>query len=212
MKRNLIAAAAAVALAVSAAASAQPGPGYGMGPGMMGGYGPGYGMGPGMMGGYGPGYGMGPGMMGGYGPGYGMGPGMMGGYGPGYGMGPGMMGGPGYGMGPGGGWGLAALNLTDTQREKIADIRREVSRKQWEIMGKMHEQQYRLQEQYESGKADDDAARKVYAAMSEAHKQMFETQLEARKRIDSVLTAEQREQLRRAPWGRWGGPGAGGAK
>ena len=145
-------------------------------------------MGPGMMGGYGYGYGYG----------YGMGPGMMGGYGPGYGM--------------HSGWGLAALNLSDAQQAKISEIQREVSRKQWEIMGRVHEQQYRLQEQLDSGKADDVAARKAYAAMSDAHKQMFENQLDARKRIDAVLTPEQRAQLRSRVGPRWGGPGPGGAK
>jgi len=230
INRTLAAAAVAAVFAIPSfvgQVSAQPGPmgpGYGMGPGMMGdygpgygagrgpneGYGPGYGMGPGMMGGWG-GYGMGPGMMGGWG-GYGMGPGMMGGWG-GYGMGPGMMGGwGGYGMGPGmmwgygrgGGGGLGALNLTDAQRAKIADIQRDASRKQWDLMGKVHEQQYRLQEQYASGRLDDDAARKAYAAMADAHKQMFDIQLDARKKTDAVLTKEQRERLRDGTG--WGAP------
>ena len=144
MKRILIAAAAAAAL-LAAPAWAQ------MGPGMMGGYG----TGPGMMGGYGPG---------GYGPGgYGMGPGMMGGYSPGgYGMGPGMMGG--YG-------GYGGLNLTDEQRAKIDAIQQEASRKQWDLMGKTHEQ-------------------------------MSALMLDARKRVDAVLTKEQREQLSRGWRGR----------
>jgi Spy/CpxP family protein refolding chaperone len=143
------------------------------------------------------------------GPGYGMGPGMMGGYGPGYGMGPGMMGGygPGYGMGHGWGWGPGAVNLTDAQRSQITEISREAARKQWELMGKVHEQQYRLNELYESGKAEDAAARKVYDAMVDAHKQMFDIQLEARKKIDAVLTPEQREELRQRARGRWGAPG-----
>jgi Spy/CpxP family protein refolding chaperone len=173
---------AAIAAALSATARAQPvGPGGGWGPGMMGGYG------------YGPGYGMGPGMMGGYGygPGYGMGPGMMGGYGPG------MMG---FGA-------LGALNLTDAQRAKIADIQRELSQKHWELMGKAFEERNKLLEQFESGKADDQAARKTYQAMAEARRQMFESSLDARKRIDAVLTAEQREQLRRGWRGGWGAPG-----
>lgn len=113
-------------------------------------------------------------------------------------MGPGMM----WGYGPGGAWGLGALNLTDAQRARIADIQRETSRKQWELMGRVHEQQYQLQEQYASGPLDDDAARKAYAAMADAHKQMFDIQLDARKKIDAVLTKEQREQLREGPgWG-----------
>jgi len=37
--------------------------------------------------------------------------------------------------------------------------------------------------------------------MAAVRKQMFEARLDARKRIDAVLTAKQREQLRRGPWG-----------
>jgi len=188
MKRKLIAAAAAAIF--SATAFAQ------MGPGMMGGYGPGggHGMGPGMMGGYGPGgaYGMGPGMMGGYGPGGGcaMGAGMMGGYGPGggFGMGPGMMGGYGYG-------GLGRLSLSDEQRAKIGEIQQDVARKQWELMGKMHEQGFHMHP-FGPG-VDENTARKAYQVMTDAHKGMFELQLDSRKRIESVLTKEQLDQLRR---------------
>jgi len=128
----------------------------------------------------------------GYGPGYGMGPGMMGGgYGPGYGMGQGM--GPGM-MGGGYGPGYAALDLTDEQRKKIDAIQEEVWSKQGELMGRMHAQSYRM---HDFGKADDAAARKAFDEMATAHKQMFETRLEARKRIDAVLTPEQRKQLGR---------------
>jgi Spy/CpxP family protein refolding chaperone len=191
MKRALLVAAVA-SLAVAAAAFAQPygpGGGYGMGPGMMGGYGPGPGYGPG--GGYGPGLGMGPGMMWGDGPGYGMGPGMMGGYGPGYGRG--------YGTGRGmwgyGGY-LEGLNLSEEQRAKISEIQREQFGKQWELMGKMHQQGGPMQEAYASGKFDEKAARKAFDATSELRKQMFEASLQAQKRIDALLTPEQREQLR----------------
>jgi len=141
-------------------------------------------MGPGMMGG---GYGMGPGMMGGYG----MGPGMMGGYGP---QGPGPRGGPGM---QGGYGAYSGLNLNDEQRARIAEIQQDVSRKHWDLMGKVHEQRYRLYEYDSSGKLDENAARKAYQVMTDAHKAMFETNLDARKRIEAVLTKEQLEQLRR---------------
>jgi Spy/CpxP family protein refolding chaperone len=217
MKRKLLAASAALLLGTATAACSQPyggtgpgmmggygpgggqgygqgyGPGYGMGPGMMGGYGPGYGMGPGMMGGYGPGYGMGPGMMGGYGPG-GMGPGMMGGYGPGYGMGPGMMGGyGGYGYGP---------ELSPEQRAKIVDMQQEFARKQWESMAKMHAEGGPMYQAFGPGAFDEKAARNAYQAMAEAQKQMFEASLQMRKKIESVLTPEQREQMGRGWRGR----------
>ena len=193
------------------------GQGQGMGPGMMGqGYGPGMmgqGMGPGMMGqGYGPGMmgqGMGPGMMGqAYGPGMmgqGMGPGMMG-YGMmGQGMGPGMMGGMmGQGMGPGMMGGMmyganpyAALDLSAEQRAKISAIQEGLWRKQWDLMGKMHEERYHMHQLMSGVVTDDAAARKAYQAMADAHKQMFDAMLSAHKQIDAVLTKEQRDKLKR---------------
>jgi Spy/CpxP family protein refolding chaperone len=168
---------------------------------MWGNGGPGaYGMGPGMMGGYGGpgGYGMGPGMMwGNGGPGaYGMGPGMMGGYGGpgGYGMGPGMTGGYGGNAYPG-------IDLTADQRKKIDQIQQETSKAMWPLMQKMHELGYQMYGTPGQGPADVDAARKAYQAMADTQKAMFDQQLEARKRIDAVLTKEQHEQLQRY----WGG-------
>jgi len=135
----------------------------------------------------GTGRGMGPGMMG-QGQGQGQGPGMMGGYGSGgYGMGPGMMG----GVGP-----YAGLDLSSEQRSKIADIQQALWRKQWDLMGKMHEGRFHMHQQYGGAETDDSAVRKAYQAMADAHKQMFEATLDARKRIDAVLTKEQREKLK----------------
>jgi len=177
------------------------GQGQGMGPGMMG---QGQGMGPGMMGqGYGPGMmgqGMGPGTMGqGYGPGMmgqGMGPGMMG-YGMmGQGMGPGMMGGM---MGPGmmaGANPYVALDLSAEQRAKISAIQEGLWRKQWDLMGKMHEERYHMHQLMSGMVTDDAAARKAYQAMADAHKQMFDAMLSAHKQIDAVLTKEQRDKLK----------------
>jgi Spy/CpxP family protein refolding chaperone len=186
MKRVLMALAAGLFLATSA--SSQP---YGPGPGMMEGFGPGgYGMGPGMMRGegWGPGDGRG---------GYRMGPGMMGGYGPGgYGMGAGMM--WGYGRGNFG----EGLNLTAEQRTKVGAIHSELARKRWDVMGKMHELGWRSGEIDRGTTFDEQAARKAYDAMADMRKQMFEISLEERKRLDGVLSAEQREQLRRGPGGR----------
>lgn len=137
--------------------------------------GPGYGMGPGMMGG---GYGMGPGMMGG-----GMGPGMMGG-----GMGPGMMGG-GYGMG------LRGLpDLTADQRAKIAKIRDETRKKNWELMGQMMDEQARLGDLYDAPKQDSDAITNSYKKISELQRRIYESAADAHKRMEAVLTQEQKEK------------------
>jgi Spy/CpxP family protein refolding chaperone len=135
---------------------------------------------------YGPGYGMGPG--GGYGPGYGMGPGMMGGgYGPGYGMGQGMMGG-GYGYVP---------NLTREQRTKLSEIQQELAQQHWALMGGMPSQGGPMAQLFGPGAGDEKTARQAYEAMAAAQKQMFEASLQMRKRMDAVLTEEQREQMRK---------------
>ncbi|MHB1186115.1 Spy/CpxP family protein refolding chaperone [Thiobacillus sp.] len=151
--------------------------GYGMGPGMMGGYG----MGPGMMGGYG----MGPGG------GYGMGPGMM----EGYGMGPGMMGG--YGMGP---QGLSDLSVE--QRTKITKIQDETRKKHWELTGQIMEEQARLRDLYEAPKRDSAAVNNAHKKISELQRRMYETSADAHKRMEAVLTKEQKEKSWRF-WRNW---------
>ena len=68
-------------------------------------------------------------------------------------------------------------------------------------MRKMHAQTHRMRENHATGKLDDEVLRKNYQAMSDAHKEMFEASLQARKDIEAVLTPEQRAQLDRG----WGG-------
>jgi Spy/CpxP family protein refolding chaperone len=141
----------------------------------------------------GPAPGPGPGMMGGYG----MGPGMMGGgYGPGYGMGHGMM------MGPGmmGGYGGMPPDLSPEQRTQLAEIQQEYRRKQWGVMQSMHSLMGSAEGPAPGGAFDEQAARKNYDAVAALRKQMFENSLEARKRMDALLTPQQREQMRRS-WG-----------
>lgn len=184
------------------------GRGYGRGPGMMGGYGPG------MMGGVGPGYGYGPG----YGPGYGMGRG--GGYGPGFGagpdvgcgggMGPGMMGGPGWGMGPGmmggygPGWGagpgraLGSLDLDDAQRRQLRELQQQQRRDNWALMGQIHDEREKLQDAWGAGTGTRDRAAILAASrrIAELRQKLLESRLDAAERLDTILTPEQREQLR----------------
>ena len=104
-------------------------------------------------------------------------------------------------MGGGFGWGAyAGLDLTAEQRQKIAEIQQSTAKAQWQLMGTMHEQGYGMYGNGGPGAFDEAAARKSFEAMTEARKAMFELQIEARKKIDAVLTPEQREKLRRY-WG-----------
>ena len=133
-----------------------------------------YGDGSGMMGGNG----------GGYGGGYGMGPGSMGGYGGGYDM-----------MGGYGNEAFAGLKLSVEQQKKITAIQQEASKAMWQQMGTMHEQSYHMNGMFGPGPVDEAAARKAFQTMQDMQKVMFDTQFEAHKKIDAVLTKEQREQL-----------------
>ncbi|MCJ7798838.1 MAG: Spy/CpxP family protein refolding chaperone [Polaromonas sp.] len=124
------------------------------------------------------------------------------------GQGMGMMDGDGWdhgcrdsrdGMGPQmmGGLGMARLDLTYEQRATIAEIRMTLSRKQGALMAQMHASGSHPRGGYRDGPFDEQAARKWHEAMAGVRQQMFENRLEARKRIDSVLTPQQREQLGR---------------
>jgi Spy/CpxP family protein refolding chaperone len=209
MNWKRIAIAAAIASSIAGAGvyaqQTQP-PAQGMRPGMMTdrsgpGYGPGargypgYGMGQGMMG---QGWGVGPGMMGGYGRGWGMGPGM-GGYGSGWGMGSGMMDGPGMGMM--GDFGLDAvsqLDLNDNQRKQVLRVEDELRKKNWELVGKMHDEMSKLRDAMWVGDKRDQAG--ILAAnkrMSELRQQMLENSLVAADKVEAALTPQQREQLKR---------------
>lgn len=125
------------------------------------------------------------GMMDGWCPMCGMGPGMMG-MGPGM-MGPGMMGG--YGYGP-------ALDLTEQQQTKIAQIQEDFRKKQWDIAAKMDAEQAKLNEIYYSGKRDPAAIDNQYKKIYDLRRQMVQSSLDAQSRIDAVLTKEQKERSR----------------
>lgn len=152
---------------------------YGAGPGMGG-----YGMGPGMMGGYG----MGPGMMGGYG----TGSGMMGGYG----MGSGMMGGYGIGHGMMGPYWGSGLDLTQEQQTRVNQIQDETRKAHWTLMGEMMNQQARLRDLYQAPKRDDAAIDQANKALGKLQQKMYDSSVEAQKRMEAVLTKEQQEKLR----------------
>jgi Spy/CpxP family protein refolding chaperone len=134
-----------------------------------------------------------------------MGPASMEGYGSGYRLGQGMMGG-GYGMGQGMGPGMmfgytneayAGLDITPEQQKSIASIHEQAYKAMWPLMGTMHGQGYHMQGMFGPGPVDEAAARKSFQTMAETQKAMFELQLDARKKIDTVLKKDQREKLSR---------------
>ena len=135
--------------------------------------------------GYGCGMMMGPGMMG---PGMGMmGPGMMGGYG----MGPGMMGGYGYG-----GTYSGIPDLTKEQAEKIDKIRDDLAKKEAPLMRRIFEERRKLQDMYSSG-VDPCALDQAYRKTTDLERQVFNARADAQKRMNAVLTKDQRQNMQR---------------
>lgn len=142
--------------------------------------------------GYGVGWGMAPGMMGGHGAagGYGMGPGM---------MGPGMM--HGGMMGHGIGYLLSQLNLSPEQWKQLSAVHEDVAKNQWQLMGKMREEAFKLRTLMAAENRDRDAITSQFKKVQDIRLEMFRARLDAHDRLSGVLTAEQKAQLRRvAPW------------
>lgn len=135
-------------------------------------------------------YAYGPGMMGEF-DGDDMGPGMMG-----FGMpGRGMMGGY-YGCGPGNGGWTGDLNLTRAQRSRINAIVDQTRKAHWVLMGKMLDQQATLRDLYAAPAQNQQAIDAGYQTMRDLRRQMYSTSADAQKRIETVLTPEQRGKLR----------------
>jgi Spy/CpxP family protein refolding chaperone len=127
------------------------------------------------------------------GPGYG--------WGSGGGYGPGMMGGyGGYGRGFGGGP-MAALNLTDEQQEKIFAIQEDNRKKNWDTMSKMRSETFKLRRLYNADNVDSKALVEQQRKVDDLRRQMLTVRLDMRKQVESVLTPEQRKQIRQfGPW------------
>lgn len=179
-KATILAVAAALGIGTAAVyAQGTSGGSYGMGPGMMGDYGRGGGM-------------MGPGTMGG-GYGNGMGPGMMGG---GYdcGMGPHM------GRGFAGGAALSSLDLSDTQRKQVLSIQDQLRKSNWDLMGKMQDEMAKQRDLFADGKRDRAAITAVNKRMFELRQQMLDNSFDAAEKVETILTPQQREQLKKQ-WG-----------
>jgi Spy/CpxP family protein refolding chaperone len=110
--------------------------------------------------------------------------------------GAGMMGGWGM-MGEHGITGWNRLDLSKDQRNKIYAIHRELRDKQFALMDKMHDTMQSTAV-YHDGKFDEQAARRAYDAAEKVHRQMFDNMLDAQKRIDAILTPQQRQELSKA--------------
>jgi len=134
----------------------------------------------------------------GAGPGYGagMGPGMMGGHDDHH-MGPGMMHGRGAGMMRGRGEHMAqALGLSEDQRAKVRGIMEDTRRKNWDVLGQIRSERFKLREMLRGDKVDPNAAVEQKRKVDDLKRQVMRARLEARNQVFALLTPEQREKAR----------------
>jgi Spy/CpxP family protein refolding chaperone len=112
--------------------------------------------------------------------------------GPGYGRG-----GPGYGPGMMGMLQLLKLSpLNDEQRDKLLAIQEENRRKNWDKMGEMRSEQFKLRRMYNADNVDSQAFAEQQKKVDDLRREILVSRLESRKQMEAVLTPEQREQFR----------------
>lgn len=87
----------------------------------------------------------------------------------------------------------AIPDLTQGQRTQLAAIRRDFHREQGALMAQMHRYGRSPGGAVQGGPPDEQAERQAYEARAAIRKQVFENSLQARKRIHSLLTPQQRE-------------------
>ena len=121
----------------------------------------------------------------GYGYGPGNGRGMGGGWGAEEGWAPGMGYGSGMGYGPGRGYGPGA-NLTDEQRTKIAALQEQHRAKNWQAMGELRAEQFKLREM-SAAKADAKAIAAQQKKVDGLREQMFKRRNDLHREMDAVL-------------------------
>ena len=192
----LVAAGSIAGVALAQGQGGGPGDGPAMGHGMMGGHGGGPGDGPAMSHGMMGGHGGGPGM------GHGMGQGMMGHEGHGQGHGPGMMRGRWTHM-------AHALGLSEDQRARLRQIMEDTRRKNWDALGQIRSERFKLREMFRSDKVDPNAAVEQKRKLDDLKRQVMLARLEARNQVLALLTPEQREKARAFGTQRWSRHGRG---
>jgi Spy/CpxP family protein refolding chaperone len=107
-------------------------------------------------------------------------------------------------MGP-----VGMLDLTAEQRAKINKLQDENRRKDWEIAGKIMDEQAKLRDLYAVDTPDPKKVGAVYGNIAKHRQQMIEADVALQNSIQATLTKEQREQLKQMRRGMRSGMGSG---
>jgi len=105
--------------------------------------------------------------------------------------------GRGAGMTRGGGQHMArVLGLSEDQRAKVRQIREDTRRKNWDALGQIRSERFKLREMMRGDKVDPEAAIEQKRKVDELKRQLMRSRLEARNQVLALLTPEQREKAR----------------
>ena len=99
---------------------------------------------------------------------------------------------------------LRNLDLSAEQQGRITAIQDEARSKNWSLMGESMKVHNRIRDLYAAATFDEKALKQAYTDLAALQQQMFMSGTEARLHVMSVLTDEQRQQLKsddRAPRG-----------
>jgi len=110
-------------------------------------------------------------------------------------------------MGQGGMGMMGTLDLTDEQRTQIFKIADATRKQQWELMGKMMDEQSRLRDLQLAGKPDPKQVGAVYGKIFDVKRQMIENRVAAANKMHDVLSDEQKAELEQRTRGMMGNGG-----
>jgi Spy/CpxP family protein refolding chaperone len=96
---------------------------------------------------------------------------------------------------------MAALNLTDEQQDKLFALQEANRKKNWDTMSSMRSEMFKLRRMYNAESVDSKGVLEQQKKVEDLRGQMLASRLDMRKQMESVLTPEQRKQLRQfGPW------------
>jgi len=91
---------------------------------------------------------------------------------------------------------LAALNLTDEQRKKVMELRRELRNNTWDLQRQVVDQREQLGMLYSSDAFDIAAIKTAYEKLFQVKLKLIEATLKFKQDLRKVLTPEQQQKLR----------------
>jgi Spy/CpxP family protein refolding chaperone len=90
---------------------------------------------------------------------------------------------------------IPVFQQTGGLRIRINKIQDGTCKTHWALIDAMMDQQARLRDLYSASTQDNAAIDKTYKAFGKLQQQMYDTSVDAQKRMEAVLTKEQQEKL-----------------